>query len=286
MQPKPRRVDLSPDNFIAGIAGQLNAPELGIYWLCCLLIYSHGGPTVCDEKRLGALLPGTHWRTIRAALKHLHDIGKLGSEHGQTMAKGCSGPLDDAVRRIARARENGSKGGRPYSNSNGLHKPTTLRDEKLPAPSLPPSPSPSPPISTPSLRSGDTATPKRKPRCSLPESFPDDASKAWAETKWLERGRADLCGRMAEIAESFRDHHRGHDTRSADWAGSWRTWTKNELNFSRNHKNGNGKSPSAHDKFLAGGAAFLAGFDAKFEPPESDDHHDEAGGFGPRLLPS
>ena len=44
MTAKPRRFDLNPDNFIAGISGLLTAEELGVYWLICLLNYSKRGP--------------------------------------------------------------------------------------------------------------------------------------------------------------------------------------------------------------------------------------------------
>lgn len=278
MQPKPRRVDLSPDNFIAGVAGQMNATELGVYWMACLLIYSHGGETVCDEKRLAALLPGTHWRTIRAALDRLHELGKLSSRDGHTMAKGCSGPLEEAAKRISRARENGSKGGRPVSENNDLQKPNGLHNEKLPSLSPPPS---QPVESISSLRSeiSPPENPKRKSRSSLSETFPDDAGKAWAEQKWLAKGRADLCGRMIEIIESFRDHHAGRDTRSADWAGSWRTWAKNEMNFSKAHKNGNGQAAgerrlSPHEKFARAGLSII--LDAE-RSAAGDGDHDNAG---------
>lgn len=121
----------------------MTAEELGLYWLICLLIYSHGGPIKYDEKRFGALLAGTHWRTIRAASRRLQDLGKITSEHGQVMAKGCSGPLQDAVSRVSRAVENGLKGGRPPNKNNDLPEPEALHGEKLarvaPSPSLPPS---------------------------------------------------------------------------------------------------------------------------------------------------
>ena len=138
---KPRRFDLSPDNFIAGVAGQMNAVELGVYWLMCLLFYSHAGEFDYDEERFLALLPGTHWRSFRAAFSRLQECGKVSSSGGHVTVKGCSGPLDDALKRVSRAVENGIKGGRPPIESNDLHKPDGFYAEKLARapPSLPPS---------------------------------------------------------------------------------------------------------------------------------------------------
>lgn len=192
---KPRRIDLSADNFIAGIAGQMSAEQLGLYWLICLLIYSNGGPVDYDEHRFAALLPGTHWRSIRAASQRLQDLGKITVCDGQVMAKGCSEPLHAAFMRVSKAAENGVKGGRPRKENNDLVKPDGFHEEKLTR-VTPPSPSqpPSPPEDL--LSAGADPLPPSKPRSerrTYPEAFeafwrdyptdPNMSKKAAAE-KW------------------------------------------------------------------------------------------------------
>jgi hypothetical protein len=75
--------------------------------------------------------------------------------------------------------------------------------------------------------------PRAKSRRSIPEGFPSELEFDWARQHWLAKGRADLCAGMADHAEQFRDHHAGRATMSADWPGSWRTWARNALNFTR-----------------------------------------------------
>ena len=142
---KPRRFDLSPDNFIAGVAAQLTPDELGVYWMICLLIYSHGGPIEHDEVRLTGLFRKGHWRTVRAAIARLQELGKITSSDGHLMASGCSEPLDGAFKRVQRAHENGGKGGRPSNESKGLAKPAGSRAGKLARVAPPPPPPPPPP---------------------------------------------------------------------------------------------------------------------------------------------
>lgn len=68
-------------------------------------------------------------------------------------------------------------------------------------------------------------------RRSLPENFPLEPDLEWSRSHWLAKGRADLCALEADEIEKFRDHHTGKGTTSADWSGSWRTWTKNAMRF-------------------------------------------------------
>lgn len=77
------------------------------------------------------------------------------------------------------------------------------------------------------------AKPRAKARRSLPEVFPLQADKDWSQTRWLAKGRADLCAGMAEEIEKFRDHHTSKATMSADWSGSWRTWARNAMTMNR-----------------------------------------------------
>lgn len=131
--------------------------------------------------------------------------GHAGASHGQ---KGA---------------EHGAKGGRPKA-ATGDNKP----------PSYPPPSSSSPstsPVENSTLRV--EAKPRAKARRSLPEDFPAAPDKMWAHDHWLAKGRADLCDAMNEEIAKFRDHHTGKATMSADWPGSWRTWARNAMNFTR-----------------------------------------------------
>lgn len=263
--PKARRFDLSPDNFIAGIAGQMTADELGLYWLICLLIYSNGGPVEYDEARFSLMLRNTHWRTIRKASEQLQKLGKITVRDGHVMAKGCSEPLQEAVNRVSRAIENGGKGGRPRREFNDLEKPDGFGGEKLArvAPSSPPSP---PPEDKSSLRSDlDTSQAKvptkreRRVLTALPDVCPTQADRDAAIAFWRDHGREDLCARLAVEAEAFRDHHAGQGTRMADWSAAWRTWRGNAMRFNKRPNNGarhpthNGKggNHAAHLEALA-----------------------------------
>lgn len=113
---------------------------------------------------------------------------------------------------------------------------------------------------SPSLRSGAQIT-KRKSRALIPEGVPLEADRQWSLDYWLKKGRVDLCNALAEEAEKFRDHHNGKLTASADWSGSWRTWTRNAMKFSNGAHNGrskpNGKHPTSTDKHLDGIASLI-----------------------------
>ena len=93
------------------------------------------------------MLGGTHWRTIRAAVTRLQELGKVTSEHGQVMA-GVLERIEEATKRVLKATENGSMGGRPLKKINGIQKPDGLSAEKLLPLPLPPPPPISPSSST------------------------------------------------------------------------------------------------------------------------------------------
>lgn len=117
---------------------------------------------------------------------------------------------------------------------------------------------PSPSAEEESTLRVDIAPPKKASRRSLPDNFPDQGSQDWANNHWLAKGRADLCDSMTEEISKFRDHHTGKITMSADWPGSWRTWARNAMNFTK-RQTGNAR-PTAHENFALG--AYLATDDA------------------------
>lgn len=72
---KIRRVDFSPDEFLAGTT-ELDLEETGGYWKVCSLIYSRGGPVADDESWIAAAIV-CHVRTWRKIRQRLLAVGKL-----------------------------------------------------------------------------------------------------------------------------------------------------------------------------------------------------------------
>lgn len=77
---KIRRVDFSPDEWIAGTR-ELTLEERGAYWDVCALIYSRGGPIADDEAWIAKALT-CHVRTWRAIRAQLIAKGKLIARDG------------------------------------------------------------------------------------------------------------------------------------------------------------------------------------------------------------
>lgn len=114
--PKIRRIDFSPDEWIAGIAGMLPEDQ-GIYWLICSLIYSSGGPIQSDDPRLKSLC-GCHGNKLNAILVRLENSGKILRNGPEIDQKRCRNELEKAQKRSRNALENGQKGGRKLSETN------------------------------------------------------------------------------------------------------------------------------------------------------------------------
>ena len=224
MPQKPRRIDFSPDNFIAGIAGVMDLEEIGLYWLLCSLIYSHGGPIKYDPVRWARITRGTSPRTIRTAFERLSALGKACCTAEMVMCVGCELPLSEAMKRLRRNIDNGSKGGRPPKEINDIVKPDGLFDgnpaEKHARDA--PSPSPSPPKNPPLLG----GPPKTKPSPVPPDWRPSAAAVEFARTaaRWVDQ-------RIETEIANCRDHHRSRGAKFLDLDAMWRTWVRNGAKF-------------------------------------------------------
>lgn len=104
---KVRRIDFSPDEWLAGIAG-MTAEEQGIYWLVCSLIYSSGGPIDENDERLIALA-GCHGNRRRAIINRLVDRRKISRKGSEIDQKRARNELENARKRSENARENVAK---------------------------------------------------------------------------------------------------------------------------------------------------------------------------------
>lgn len=124
---KIRRVDFSPDEWLAGTA-ELDIAARGVYITACALIYSRGGPIAHNVLR--SFCPGD-LRVYRRALETLLTLGKLTESDGYLSQKRCISELEVAEKRVVSAAENGRKGGRPSNEINDIKKPAGFFDEKL-----------------------------------------------------------------------------------------------------------------------------------------------------------
>ncbi len=215
---KVRRVDWYFDEWIAGTA-RLDAVERGIYVTICNMIYSQGGPIDLDGL---AKLCGCHGSTFKRALNRLQTLGKIISNDSQIMVKRCAKELEKARIRLANARENGGKGGRPPKKINELEKPTGYFPEKLAGASFnlqPPTYNHQPLLEKPPQRRGTR----------LPTDFT-------VPQEWKEQGsQARLKAKLPQInldaeADQFADYWNakaGKDGTKLDWRRTWLTWCRN-----------------------------------------------------------
>ncbi len=128
---KIRRIDYSPDEMIAGIAGQLDPLDFGVYWMICTLIYSRGGPIQDDAHWIAGVFKKTNPRTVNAAITRLIDSGKLQRNGAELMVNRCRTELERAVNRTSKWVENGLKGGRPSNKNNNITKPSGYEEKNL-----------------------------------------------------------------------------------------------------------------------------------------------------------
>jgi len=131
MTAKIRHIDFYPDEYIAGVSGQLTPEQSGVYWMICSLIYSKSAPIDDDPKWLGNIMAGAHPRTIRKILEELESRGKIQRKDGVIWVERCANEIDKTDERIAKAQANGKLGGRPSNKNKDLTKPEGLFNEKL-----------------------------------------------------------------------------------------------------------------------------------------------------------
>lgn len=130
MSAKIRHIDFSPDEYIAGVGGEMTAEQQGVYWMVCSLIYSHGDGVEYDAKRIGRLVCLGPAKTKRI-INELVSKRKLTVLGTKLIQKRSESELGRARKRIETAVENGKKGGRPHKENKDLEKGLGLSGENL-----------------------------------------------------------------------------------------------------------------------------------------------------------
>jgi len=243
---KVRRIDFSPDEWIAGTVG-LTLAEEGLYMRACALIYSRGGPITIDELKLAC--PKDHGNSVNACLKRLVALHKLLRNGREIDQKRCRFELEKARKRIGKARQNGAKGGRP----NGLAKPDGFADEKLslttnyqpstkeeaPPTTAPPKPEPThrpaPDGTGPTQHGSNPEKSNARRGTRLPADWqPSPADRAFAQARGLDPG---------EIADQFADYWQpltGAKAVKLDWSATYRNWCRRSRQPAYTGGNGSG----------------------------------------------
>lgn len=237
---KVRRVDFSPDEWIAGTR-ELSMEERGAYWDVCALMYSRGGPIADDDAWIARTLGCNprKWRSLKASLVA---VGKLRIEGGQMVNGRAERELKRAQSRLKQARdaaeesakqrrdraENAAKSndykdipeatvcaddGAIYqlATSNSLESKKEI--------------TPTESVRGDSLAEGSPA-PKREPKGTrMPEGWrPEGKLRQWT----IDRIAEDHSGVSAgHELEKFQNHWKaaiGAKGRKADWDATWRNW--------------------------------------------------------------
>jgi hypothetical protein len=220
---KPRRFDLYPDDFIAGVAGELTPPEMGVYSMVILLCYSHGGSIPYDPELLrNKFRPSTGGWAIKRHLDRLIAIGKVVRDRNEITVSRVRDEVERTISRMRVSRENGARGGRPSNKNNGEvkgsgsparyqssfinHHIDTVADATVPL--VVPQPA-------------TEADHVRRATRLAPDWQPSSEDRGYAERKGLD---PDV------LAEAFRDWWlaKSRDDTKRDWHATWRTWCRRE----------------------------------------------------------
>lgn len=256
---KVRRIDFSPDEWLAGTIG-LKADQRGCYITVCCLIYSRGGPVQDDDADLSHACKVTvdKWRSIRAALV---EKGKLlVTDDGKLTNKRCEIELEKALNRTEKARENGQEGGKKsaisraksealLSNINGLpkadaspkieanHQPSTINHQ----PSLSKTPIRKPTKAKPqgSLLTDD----KPSRRTEIRDDWECGENEKAIAKKLLDEAK-DVEIDISMTFHRFKAWCQRNSITSDNWHADWRMWIVKGIEMERKNRKQHNTPPN------------------------------------------
>lgn len=213
----------------------LTREQHGAYVLLLMAYWRRGGPLPDDDARLAAIVKASagEWRRLKPILTEFFEV-----LDGQWRQKRADKELAKANAMTNAKAEAGRKGAERRwhndtpANGTAMAEPSSCHrqtDAPIPLPS---------PIQS-FLRNdigasqAKAVSPKRERRVlsDLPDDCPSQTDREAAAGYWRDRGREDLCARLGDEADAFRDHHRSRASRMADWPATWRTWYRNAVKF-------------------------------------------------------
>lgn len=225
---KARRVDYSPDEYIAGVGGVLDAAEQGIYWMICSLIMSEGGAIEQNDRRLAGLCLRRP-AEVRKIVDGLVAKGKiLRLDDGKLAQKRALSEVEKSINRISIASENGSKGGRPKGKIKQIQ-----RDAKADG------------------SSAEKLSLTINHQLPIEKETPNGVSKRRAyrlsedwiiPPDWIDEAVAEGMPRARALAEAERMKNwsvaGGNNTAKLNWRSAWRNWYRDKLDTDRPRLNG------------------------------------------------
>lgn len=204
---------------------RLTRDQHGAYLLLLFAYWTNGGAIAADDAQLAATVRATRaeWRRLKPVIAPY-----FAERDGLWFNK-------RAERELARARglvEKKSRAGKAGADArwDGKRTADALRPQSQ---TDAPRPLPSP---------EDKQTNKQMPKHSLPDDFPDQESRHWAEQHWREKGRADLCALIGDEAQKFRDYNNAGLKTSADWHATWRAWARAATDIAQTPRNPAGRA--------------------------------------------
>lgn len=159
---KVHKIDLSADEFLAAVSGEMSMAELGLYFMINLLQYSRGERIKKDLPWLRSKFrAGTDQQHLERCLNRLVSSGRVKGDGEELWVSRAEAELERARSRMRAARKHGRSGGRAKGErkvsapgakgERGTENEQNQRDKKPEALSasnpdekLSPSPSPSP----------------------------------------------------------------------------------------------------------------------------------------------
>lgn len=217
---KARHVDFYFDEYIAGVAGILNAEEQGVYWMVCSLIMSEGG-TIPENHRRLSMLCGVRPSDSKRIVASLVEKGKIFIQtDGKLAQKRAQSEVEKSLNRIQRASEVGANGGRPRSKTKQNQenvKPDGFPEQNLTTNHQPP---------TTNLEGKKEPIGSSKKRASrLPADWSPPA-------EWIDEAVVAGMSKSQAVAEAERMKNWSlSDPKGAklDWLATWRNWYKRKL---------------------------------------------------------
>lgn len=246
MSDKIRRIDWSPDEWIAGTWSVLSIVETAVYQQVIQQCYSRGGLCPNDATYIAKAFREGHWRTVRFAIDALVAMGKLTlSDDGRWLSNGrATRELRRADKRVKDAARAGHEGGKErarraqarheVAKNNDLgqarlgnHQPSTINDQKRrkDLPSV--GPKESAPNGTPTEGELPLDDPPSTPSKGAPHG--NRLPEGWRPTPDLVRYAQDRGLDPDAEADAFADYWRAESGQRAskrDWSAAFRTWCR------------------------------------------------------------